>query len=226
MRNDELFIEFPQTLVPRAVNEGLVTPLPGRIAVLMEPDRDAFGVIQLPDELAGRTKPDCGTINSVWDPYKDQNGNWVISPLMPGEKVLVRPYHGLWWDVDGQEVRFYGVSTAWYNSIIARYSEELNCWIPMPTWFCLKRKSNGITDSGIYIPNSGSKRKCAECEVILSSSENMVPTGSIALVDPNQNKGYRCRFSDELKDCEFIQDYDYDGKISGQRLVQNIWAIL
>lgn len=225
MRNDELYIEFPLSTKPRKLAEDIITPLPGRIGVLMDTPRANYGELMLPDELAGRTRPDAGTVQCVWKSFEDHNGNFNECPIFPGEKVLVRPYHGLWCDYGENQIRFYGVTTAWYNSIIARWSEELEEWVPMPTWFMIKRKTNAVRDSGLLIPNADSKTKCIEAEVILSSNSS-IPEGATVLVDPHPNQGYRCRFQDDYAGCEFIQDFDYDGKVKGQRAIQNIWAVL
>jgi hypothetical protein len=95
-----------------------IAVLPGRVAVVLDPVPECFAGSSLltpQGAHAGKFRPDAGTVITSGVP-----------DLHPGDRVLVKPYDGLWmtdrdadWVPRGREIRFYGVSAPWYESVIA-----------------------------------------------------------------------------------------------------------
>lgn len=96
-----------------------VRALPGRVAVLMDavPERFSGSDLLVPlGRHAGKFRPDSGTVVA--------SGTVAVGP---GLRVVVKPYDGLWltdkdadWVPKGREVRFYGVASPWWESIVAK----------------------------------------------------------------------------------------------------------
>ena len=69
---------------------------PGRVAVKMDPPRETQNGIVLPDELKAKLQPEAGiVVDANWTNIPMPEG---FSPLEKGERVLLRPYAGLWAD--------------------------------------------------------------------------------------------------------------------------------
>lgn len=91
------------------LSEGLprLSCLPGRAAVLMHKGEKRGGLYM---PISGRLNPDAGILVDA-----DIDGPPV------GSEVIVRPYSGKWVDGwhEGRQLRLYGVSEPWHESIVA-----------------------------------------------------------------------------------------------------------
>ncbi|AIE86979.1 hypothetical protein OP10G_3611 [Fimbriimonas ginsengisoli Gsoil 348] len=100
-----------------------VVALPGRVAVLMDEVAETFcgtGILTPGGKFEGKFRDDCGTVVASG-----------VRGLCPGERVLVKPYDGLWmedtdaaWVPKGRQVRFYGVASEWWESVVAKVTPE------------------------------------------------------------------------------------------------------
>lgn len=94
-----------------------VRALPMRVAVLMDPPSSTFegsSLLVPGGQFAGKYRSDTGTVVSSG-----------IASLRIGDRVAVKPYDGYWaedrdWIPAGRQVRFYGVSSEWWESVVAR----------------------------------------------------------------------------------------------------------
>lgn len=100
--------------VPQRAFEA-VTCLPGKVAVEMTEAPDRIGRIYLPGKVAGKLRCDVGIVLAC-QPPKNRRGERLKMDIKPGDAVLVRPYHGAWFDEfqcrgykTERQVRFYGV---------------------------------------------------------------------------------------------------------------------
>ena len=75
-----------------------VTCLPGKCAVEMADAPDQIGNIYLPDKVSGRLRCDVGVVLSVTPPKNRKNGEYEEIDIKAGDGVLMRPYHGTWFD--------------------------------------------------------------------------------------------------------------------------------
>lgn len=177
--------------------------LPGRIAVAPDPERTtARNGILVSGEASGRLRPDCGTVVSV-GPENYQGGLCLAAkiPLEVGDRVLLRPYHGVW--LLNPEVRLYGVSCHWSHSILAVLRGET--WVPLNDWVLIKREER----SGIQIANPDNKRQQAKGTVILAGAKASACTGETVLLDTHPNSFLRFKFG--LEGYELIKEIDDDG---------------
>lgn len=85
------------------------------VAVCMAPVERRFGSLELPEEVASVRSPDFGAVAAS-----------KVSDLPVGSLVMVRPYDGLWidsrdypWVPEGRQLRLYGVTSDWRDSIEA-----------------------------------------------------------------------------------------------------------
>lgn len=225
LRDSELFIELPEV---EAASPALraapgLTPLPGCVVVQMDAERQSFGHLHLPDQVKGRTRPDAGVILAVGSPKQHQSGSFEPVELMPGDRVLVRPYHGLWlekfMDSQGNEyldLRLYGVTRPWSQSILAQWVE--NRWIPTRGWFLIRRESNEASPGGVILSNPRSKPRATRARIVATSDPERIPEGCHILCDSDSNASLELRFGN-LKGFELLQEISDDG-------IQQIWAIL
>lgn len=96
-----------------------VKALPGRVAVLMDEVSDKFvgtDILVPGGKHSGKYRDDAGTVVSSG-----------VQGIKQGDRVLVNPYDGLWmtdkdaaWVPEGREVRFFGVSSPWHDSLVAK----------------------------------------------------------------------------------------------------------
>lgn len=123
--DQQIFLPEEGYFEPPEVVEGLgraVRALPGRLVVLMDPPPERFAgssILTPQGKHAGKYRPDAGTVVSSG-----------VGTLQVGDRVLVKPYDGLWltaadadWVPKGREVRLYGVASAWHESVVARMGE-------------------------------------------------------------------------------------------------------
>lgn len=123
--------------------------LPGKVAVAMYSVRAGYGGLELPDTVKGRMRPDCGVVCAVGGPVMSQKAR--LGPechLKRGDKVLVRPYQGLWDDdvAPGTQTRFYGGANhsgvfqlvPWWDDIVAVW-DGLR-WMPTGDNLLVERK--------------------------------------------------------------------------------------
>jgi co-chaperonin GroES (HSP10) len=94
---------------------GAVSCLPGKVVVEMSEAPDRVGRIYLPDRVSGRLRCDVGVVIGCCAP-RDRRGRSLEMDIKPGDAVLVRPYHGAWFDgfssgaySTERQVRFFGV---------------------------------------------------------------------------------------------------------------------
>ena len=93
----------------------VVVVLPGRVAVLCDPHvEEQSGIIVAPGKYKGSQDSDSGTVIASG-----------VEALKVGDRVGFLPMHGLRcsheefdWVPEGLEVRFYGVSCPYYESLI------------------------------------------------------------------------------------------------------------
>lgn len=92
-----------------------VTCLPGKVAVEMTESPDRIGRIYLPNKVSGKLRCDVGIVIGCQAP-RNKWGDSLKMDIKPGDAVLVRPYHGAWFDgfssggyTTERQVRFYGV---------------------------------------------------------------------------------------------------------------------
>lgn len=117
----QIFSPLPGHLEDPALISALqkrITVLPGRVSVLMDPVPENFagtGLLVPQGAHSGKFRPDAGTVISSGVPE-----------IQPGNRVLVKPYDGLWltdkdadWVPTHREVRLYGVASPWFESLIA-----------------------------------------------------------------------------------------------------------
>ncbi len=225
LRDSELFIEMPEPdrapcdpILPQTIK-----PLPGRVVVQMDPPRQRYGSLCLPDEVKGRTRPDSGTVVAVGPPKRLQSGNHGPVELMIGDRVLVRPYHGLWLDdflaADGwcyHDLRLYGVTHHWSESIVAVWAGD--AWRPSLGWLLVRREPNHRSSGGIHLPRAGRLPKANRARVLATSNGGHIPPDSWVLCDPDPNAGLQLRFGD-LPGCEFISEISEDG-------MRQVWAVM
>ena len=200
-----------------------IRPLPGRVVLQMDSERQRYGALTLPDQVKGRTRPDAGTVVAVGSPRKLQGGSYDPVELMMGDRVLVRPYHGLWLDnfgaADGwryHDLRLYGVTHHWSESIVAVFTQE--AWQPTPGWLLIRRESNHQSAGGIHIAHSGSRPKATRARVLATSDSERIPAESWILCDPDPNAGLQLRFG-SLPGCEFLSEMSEDG-------MRQVWAVM
>lgn len=94
--------------------------LPMRVAVLMDQPAETFdgSEILVPQgQHAGKYRSDTGTVVSSG-----------VASLRLGDRVAVKPYDGYWaedrdWIPAGRQVRMYGISSEWWDSIVAKLPE-------------------------------------------------------------------------------------------------------
>jgi hypothetical protein len=130
------------------VNLPLLKCLPGKVAVVMLPERETFGSILLPDEAQGRMRPDCGFVAAVGDARLFQDASYGYDcHLMRGDMVLVRPAQGLWTDdLTDSQVRFYGGAHShgahqnvdWWDDVVM-YKKD-GKWEPTGRNLLIKRR--------------------------------------------------------------------------------------
>lgn len=104
--------ELPE-VSPRAFDS--ISCLPGKVAVEMAEEPSKIGRIYLPDKVSGRLRCDVGIVIGCQAP-RNRRGESLPMDIKVGDAVLVRPYHGSWFEgfqCDGysteRQVRFYGV---------------------------------------------------------------------------------------------------------------------
>jgi len=97
-----------------------IKPLPGIVAVMADPFVEQVNGILMPDgKYRGSQDSDTGTVVASG-----------VSELRTGDRVAYKPMHGLRcgyrefpWVPEGTEVRFYGIATDWYESIVCKIEE-------------------------------------------------------------------------------------------------------
>lgn len=202
-----------------------ITCLPGRVCVAPDKPRTSYGLIELPSIAAEKERPDCGTVVCVGMSRTAQSGDLHDPiPVSPGERVMLRPCKGKWLrdfqSSDGSfsipEIRFYGLGTA--RNGAWRIEDEImavhrgGSWQPLFDWLVVKRRDNGITDSGLLIANPGSKEKRNTAEV-LNVNPNYsygVRVGDTVVLDTHPNSSMNFAYGD-LEDCEMIRQVSEDG---------------
>lgn len=104
--------ELPE-VPPRAFDS--ITCLPGKVAVEMSVEPTQIGRIYLPEKVSGKLRCDVGIVIGC-EPPRDKRGRALTMDIKPGDAVLVRPYHGAWFEGFSsgsyrteRQVRFYGV---------------------------------------------------------------------------------------------------------------------
>jgi hypothetical protein len=107
------------------------------------------------------------------------------------------------------DMRFYGVTWDWEHEILAVWRNDK--WLPLNDWRLVRRKNNSKTDSGLYIPNPGNKKKCAEAYDVINNEW--------LLCTDNTNVGIRMIVDGVKTDLEFIKEVDEDG-------FRNVYAVL
>jgi hypothetical protein len=100
-----------------------ITVLNGRVAVLMDPIPETLGqwaILAPGGKHYGKFRPDSGTVVSSG-----------VADLQPGDRVIVKPYDGLWYErkdnpviPEGRQVRFYGVGETWWRQVVAKIEDE------------------------------------------------------------------------------------------------------
>ena len=93
----------------------LITVLPGRVAVLCDPHvEQQGGILVAPGKYSGSQDSDTGTVIASG-----------VRALKFGDRVGFLPMHGLRcksdefeWVPEGMEVRFYGISCPFYESLV------------------------------------------------------------------------------------------------------------
>lgn len=103
---------LPESL-PDIDIEGLTLEcLPGKIAVLMGPERESVGSILLTDKGQGRYRPDVGRVVSATGPKSRKDGKVSQIGIGRGDYVLVRGYGGAWFNDywGGKQLRLYGIA--------------------------------------------------------------------------------------------------------------------
>lgn len=202
-----------------------ITLMPGVCAVAPDKPRTQYASILLPETTSERERPDCGTVVTVGGPRMLQSGDYSQSiPVQPGERVLLRPCKGKWLrdfqSSDGSfsipEIRFYGLGTA--RNGAWRIEDEImavhrgGSWQPLYDWLVVKRRDNGITDSGLLIANPGSKEKRNTAEVLNVNSNYSygVRVGDTVVLDTHPNSSMNFAYGD-LEDCEMIRQVSEDG---------------
>lgn len=133
MRNSELIIEPPVTGYERSETEitkwaSKYRALPGRVIVLMDPTRDTFGDLVLPDTVNDKIRPESGTVIAS-SPGK----------VKPGVRVIVRPYAGLWVEEDGDQVRMFNEPA---DDLVATVNPKTNTLHPLGNWVEIVREGN------------------------------------------------------------------------------------
>lgn len=125
--------------------------LPGRVAVAMDYVQERNGVL-LP--VSGRISPDTGTVISSGTSKlcRDENGYDYSEEAPPraGARVLVMPYHGMYYEDAGQDIRILGVAESWTNSIPAvLINDEVQ---PLCDWILMERLKGYTTN--LELPDS------------------------------------------------------------------------
>lgn len=98
----------------------------------MDPVREEEGSILLPDVVQGRLRPDSGLVCGIGGARTLQSGErGEECHLTLGQRVLVRPYQGMWDPHESPQVRYYGLAYShglpqlveWWDDVVAFYSE-------------------------------------------------------------------------------------------------------
>jgi co-chaperonin GroES (HSP10) len=169
-------------------------PLSGRVAVEMLLPEDRFGLILLPDSVAGNLRPDVGVVVGA--------GRDV--PLEPGDLVIVRPYDGVWrvgFEAGEyrakSELRTYGVFVPrgalgeaqlveWWDSVVARLDDAMTIR-PLGKNTLIRRDPEVTQEGSIllatnsgYRTNIGTVVACGPlCEIAVGNRVLYHPEGAL-----------------------------------------------
>ena len=196
--------------------KALATPL-GKVVVEMLPEAKKMGLIHLPDNVAGKFRPDVGIVIST---APDVYGIEV------GEMVVVRPYDGTWiegFEIPGYtakgQVRVYGCYSEfqgetqqnnWNDSIPVKI-EEGNMQA-VGTKIIIKRRPLVTSEYGLDLPDSQKYRECIGTVVSIGSGARKVCGDGLSMLSTahgDVQEGSTVHYNHRgVLDFEFQEDKD------------------
>jgi co-chaperonin GroES (HSP10) len=190
-----------------------LSPMPECAFVEMFPPTLSWGSLLLPDRVAGRLRPDAGTVLAVGSGLPD---------LAPGDQVLVMPYRGNWFEgfrvgdyaAEGQ-VRVYGVASMNEREHVAEDAYvsvrgKLGVLFPeaVGPWVFIRRDPVTASSGGVLLTDDEQFRS-GLATVVSAGCRALGPDGSSLL-----SRGDRVLYHGNaiVTDCEFLSSrYELEG---------------